>query len=208
MSVLLQGVGRRREGKPGAVFSSCWTFPEAVSSSQVQQNTNKRTKIIQMKFLFCVSQEPFEQAKGREPFSLTQSALQCGSQHPSSLTGFSAPTFSLSVCTSLECFCTLSHLIWCAPFVLQGEDGGQWGQLDERVPDYFCSCLFSCCRCSRQHARVLESLHTEGFLLHRMSFQLLYRLIECIWERGEIGSKPIPNKPEYNAFSEQVCAVK
>lgn len=209
MSVLLQGVGRGREGEPGPVFSSCWIFPGAVSSPHLQENSNKRTKIIQVKLLFCVSQEPFEQAKGREPFSLTQSSLQRGGQHLSSLIGFSAPIFSLSVRTSLELFCTLAHLIWCAPFLLQGEDGGQWGQLEGRVPNYFCSCLFSCCCCSRQHARVLESLHTESFLLHRMSFQLLYRLIECIWGGGEQGVNQFQtNQSEYNAFSERVCAVK
>lgn len=137
MSVLLQGVGRGREGEPGPVFSSCWIFPGAVSSPHLQENSNKRTKIIQVKLLFCVSQEPFEQAKGREPFSLTQSSLQRGGQHLSSLIGFSAPIFSLSVRTSLELFCTLAHLIWCAPFLLQGEDGGQWGQLEGRVPRLF-----------------------------------------------------------------------
>lgn len=77
-SVLLQGVGRGREGEPGAVFSSCWIFPEAISSPHLQQNGNKRTKIIQMKLLFCVSQQPFEQAKMRESFFLTQPALQLG----------------------------------------------------------------------------------------------------------------------------------
>lgn len=71
MSILLQGVGRGREGEPGAVFSSCWIFPQAISSPHLQQNSNKRTKIIYMKLLFCVSEEPFEQAKGRERFSLT-----------------------------------------------------------------------------------------------------------------------------------------
>lgn len=44
MSVLLQGAGRGREGEPGALFSSCWLFPELyphlISTEQQQKNSN------------------------------------------------------------------------------------------------------------------------------------------------------------------------
>lgn len=39
------GGGERKQGEPGAVFSSCWIFPQAASSPHLQ-NSNKRTKII------------------------------------------------------------------------------------------------------------------------------------------------------------------
>lgn len=85
------GVWRGRKGEPEAVFSKCCIFLEAVSSPYLQQNSNQITKIIQMKLLFCLSEEPFEQARMRGSSFLPSKLYS--QRNLSSLLGSSAPAF-------------------------------------------------------------------------------------------------------------------